>query len=177
MTNTFTFHKSALFLNLPTGTVGFPGGAVVKNLPAIAGIFIQEMWVRSLDREDPLEEEMATHSSILAWKIPRTEEPGKLQSLGSQRVRHDLATEHAHTDTQRPDVLTPWVASHPWAEHWKQILRTIEPLWDGRNQWKKFQMVIFVTKILDSLDIFKCLCANNSPSYCEANKGHLFTMF
>ena len=50
---------------------------------------IQEMPVRSLAGEDPLEEEMATHSSILAWKIPWTEEPGRLQSMGSQRVGHN----------------------------------------------------------------------------------------
>ena len=53
---------------------------------------MQETWVRSLDQEDPLEKEMATHSSILAWKIPWMEEPGGLQSMGSQRVRHDWAT-------------------------------------------------------------------------------------
>ena len=47
------------------------------------------MWVQSLGGEDPLEEEMATHSSILAWRIPRTEEPGGLQSMGLQGVRHD----------------------------------------------------------------------------------------
>ena len=52
-----------------------------------------EMWVHSLDREDPLEKEMATHYSILAWETPRTEEPGWLQSMRSKRVRHDLATE------------------------------------------------------------------------------------
>ena len=51
----------------------------------------QEMWVRSLDREDPLEQEMATHSSTLAWKIPWMEEPGRLESMGSQRVGHDGA--------------------------------------------------------------------------------------
>ena len=50
---------------------------------------MQEMWVRSLDWEDSLEKEMATHSSILAWKIPRTEEPGGLQSMGLQGVGHD----------------------------------------------------------------------------------------
>ena len=49
----------------------------------------QEMWVQSLSWEDPLEEEMATHSSILAWGIPWTEEPGRLQFMGSQRVGHD----------------------------------------------------------------------------------------
>ena len=58
-----------------------------KNLPAM-----WETWVRSLDREDPLEKEMATHSSILAWKTPRIEKPGRLQSMGSQRVGHDRVT-------------------------------------------------------------------------------------
>ena len=52
---------------------------------------MQAIWVRSLGWEDPLEEEMATHSSILSWKIPWTEESGGLQSMGSQRVGHDLA--------------------------------------------------------------------------------------
>ena len=56
----------------------------------------QETQVRSLGQEDALEEGMATHSSILAWKIPWTEEPGRLQSIGSQRVTAE-ATEHAHT--------------------------------------------------------------------------------
>ena len=50
---------------------------------------MQETWVRSLAQEDPLEEGMTTHSSILAWGIPWTEEPGGLQSMGLQRVRHD----------------------------------------------------------------------------------------
>ena len=56
----------------------------VKNPPAM-----QEAWVQSLDREDPLEKEMATHSSTLASKIPWMEKPGRLQSMGSQRVGHD----------------------------------------------------------------------------------------
>ena len=59
---------------------------------------MQEIWVQSLVGEDPLEQEMATHSRVLAWKIPWIEKPGGLQSSGSQRVRHDWATEHiAHT--------------------------------------------------------------------------------
>ena len=57
---------------------------LVKRLPAM-----QETWVRSLGWEDPLEKGMATHSSILAWRISWTEEPGGLQSMGSQRVGHD----------------------------------------------------------------------------------------
>ena len=57
---------------------------MVKNLPAM-----QEIQVRSLDWEDPLEKGMAIHSSIFAWRIPRSEEPGGLQSMGSQRVGHN----------------------------------------------------------------------------------------
>ena len=57
---------------------------IVKNLPAM-----WETWVQSLGKEDPLEKEMATPSSILAWKIPWTEEPGGLQSMSSQRVKRD----------------------------------------------------------------------------------------
>ena len=57
---------------------------MVNRLPTM-----QETRVQSLGQGDPLEKEMATHSSILAWKIPWTEEPGRLQSMGSQRVRHD----------------------------------------------------------------------------------------
>ena len=60
---------------------------LVKNPPAV-----QEVWVRSLGPEDPLEKGMATHSSILAWRIPWTEEPGGLQSVGLQRAWHDWAT-------------------------------------------------------------------------------------
>ena len=67
--------------------MGFLGGSAVKNLPAM-----QEKQVQSLGQEDPLEKEMATHSSILAWGILWTEEPGGLQSMESQRVRHDLET-------------------------------------------------------------------------------------
>ena len=61
-----------------------PVAQTVKNPPAM-----QETQARSLGWEDPVEKEMASHSSILAWKIPRTEEPGRLQPMGSQRVRHD----------------------------------------------------------------------------------------
>ena len=74
---------------------GFPGGSGGE----------ESVWVRSLGREDPLEKEMATHSSILAWEIPWTEEPGGLQSMGSQRgpgskesrLTHTLSHTHTHT--------------------------------------------------------------------------------
>ena len=60
----------------------------------------KDMWVWSLGQEDPLEKEMAIHSSIPAWRIPWTEEPDGLQSMGSQRVRHDLATEQQQQNTR-----------------------------------------------------------------------------
>ena len=67
--------------------LGFLGGSAVKNPPAMQES--QEMQFQSLGQEDSLEEGMATHSSILAWRIPWTEEPGRLQSMGSQTVGHD----------------------------------------------------------------------------------------
>ena len=76
-------------VNISAYTIGVSLEAqMVKNLPKM-----QETWVQSLGGEDPLEEGMATHSSILAWRIPWTEEPGGLQSMGSQRVGD------THTDT------------------------------------------------------------------------------
>ena len=77
--------------------MGFPGGLAVKNPPAMQEL--QDKWVRFLGQEDPLEEGLATHSSILSWRIPRTEEPGGLHSMGSQRVGRnwsDLACMHAY---------------------------------------------------------------------------------
>ena len=67
--------------------VGFPSGLVVRNSPAVQET--QKMSIQSLGPEDPLEEGMATHSGILAWRIPWMEEPGRLQSTGSQRVGHN----------------------------------------------------------------------------------------
>ena len=67
--------------------MGFPTGSAEKNLTTMQET--QEMRFRSLDCEDPLEECMETHSSILAWRIPWTEEHGRLQFMGLQRVRHD----------------------------------------------------------------------------------------
>ena len=71
-----------------------PGGMVVKNCLPMQEVL--EMRVQSLGQEDPLEEEMATHSSILAWEVPWTEEPGSLQSMGPTWKELD-PTEHAHT--------------------------------------------------------------------------------
>ena len=71
---------------------GFLAGSAVKKKKNLSAV--QEMQAWSVSQEDPLEEEMATHSSILAWKIPWTEEPGGQQSIESHRVRHDWACMH-----------------------------------------------------------------------------------
>ena len=70
--------------------MSFPGGSVIKNLPAM-----QETQVLSLGWEDPLEEEMATYSSIFAWRIPWTEEPGRLQYMGLQKSWTRLSDSHS----------------------------------------------------------------------------------
>ena len=75
------------YYSTPVFREGFPGGSAVKNPPAMQKT--QEMWIQSLGQVDPLEKGIATHSSILAWRIPWTEEPGGLQSMGSHRVGHD----------------------------------------------------------------------------------------
>ena len=99
---------------------------------------MQETRVRSLGWEDPLEKEMAAHSNILAWKIPWTEEPGRLPSMGSQRVRHDWATSHSHGNLH---VLAEMKCRHletllscqlsmtgpmreAWARHWFLLNQT-----------------------------------------------------
>ena len=78
-------------------TIAFPGGSVVKQFACNAGT-----WAKSLGQEDPLERGTATHSKILAWRMSWTEEPGRLQSMGSQRIKHDWAVNthsYAHTHT------------------------------------------------------------------------------
>ena len=91
---------------------------MVKNPPAM-----QETWVRSLGQEDPLEKEMAIHSSILTWRIPWTEEPGGLQSTGSQRVGHDWVTNTAHLELSLiylgfRKLVKHLSFSHPW---WSEL--------------------------------------------------------
>ena len=74
----------SFFTPAPPGKHNIRVAQTVKRLPTM-----RETWVRSLGREDPLEKEIATHSSVLAWKIPWTEDPGRLQSMGSQRIGYD----------------------------------------------------------------------------------------
>ena len=96
---------------------GFLVAQLVKNLPAV-----QETRVWSQGWEDPLEKEMATHSSILAWKIPWTEEPGGLQSMGSQRVRHDWVT----------NTFTFWYKGEEQGWEWQACHRK-----ESRHHWHR----------------------------------------
>ena len=101
---------------------------------------MQEMWVPSLGREDPLEKEMATHSSILAWRIPWTEEPGGLQSMGSQSVRYHLATKQPP-----PNILM--TLSLMLYEHLKKIFPLTWVFMDFFHLW-------FEVFILEFMNIF-----------------------
>ena len=88
------------FINWLIVQLGFPGDSVVKNPHAK-----QEMRVRSLDGEDLLEKKMATHSSILAWRISWTEEPGGLQFMESQTAGHDLATKNNNSSLNNEAII------------------------------------------------------------------------
>ena len=111
---------------------------MVKNLPVM-----RETWVRSLGWEDPLEKGMATHSSILAWRIPWSEKPGRLQSMGSQRVGHNwvtlsLSLTHTHTRTQDANTISIKQRSlktdmHP-GENTDSVLDTLNFKWFQKSQ-------------------------------------------
>ena len=107
---------------------------------------MSEKWVRSLDQEDSLEEGMATHSSVLAWRIPWTEEPGGLQSMGTPRVRHDWA--HTHTQSDKELLRTSLVIQRlrirlpvqgPWVQSLMQedptCLRAAKHMWHNCWAW------------------------------------------
>ena len=98
---------------------------MVRNLPAM-----QKIWVQSLGQKDPPRKGMATHSSILAWRIPWTEETGGLQSLGPHRIRHNWVT-HTHTHTQRNYKLLPLILNHIWKNSAITSLGTIHLLKSG----------------------------------------------
>ena len=109
------------------GLRGKGASLVAQRLKCLPGM--QETWAQSLGREDPLEKEIATHSSTLAWRIPWREEPGRLQSMGSQRVGHDWVTSlHFTSEVKnlpsdachcRRHRFDPWVRKIPWRRKWQ----------------------------------------------------------
>ena len=134
----------------------FPSGSVVKNPPSI-----QKPQVWSLSQEDPLEEGMASHSSILAWRIPWTEEPGRLQSMGSQRVGDNWSNlVYAHACTRaRTHTHTH---THTHILFWKAGVFNLSHLATGtnygvtfRNQWS-FLTCIFISFIKNHPQSAQC---------------------
>ena len=118
------------------GPWGYKGSLVaqtVKNPPAM-----RETYVWSLSWEDPLKEGMATHSSILAWRIPWTEEPCGLQSMGLQRVRHDWVTKHKNCCWRRL-LRVPWAARRSN----QSILREINPEYSLEGLMLKLKLQYF----------------------------------
>ena len=106
---------------------------MVKNLPAI-----QETWVQSLGREDPLEKEMATHSSIRTWRIPWTVEPRSLQSMGSRTVGHDWAA-NTHTHTCECHQENEGVLGLLGSRIWESLVsRNKQRALEGEDNWKSF---------------------------------------
>ena len=117
---------------------------MVKNLPAT-----QEIQVQSLGQEDPLKNGTAIHSSTLAWRIPWTEEPGGLQSVGSQRVGHDWVTNTTTitTWTRRVGDIMNWKVCFPFSQQGESSWRSLDHRWKNREE-----------KILPSPPFFVYLC-------------------
>ena len=113
----------------------------VKCLPAM-----QETWVQSPGREDPLEREMATHSSTFAWKTPWMEEPGRLQSMGLQRVGHDWETSLLAAFTSPP-------------ENDLCFLRLFKEWGDHRRSWEFGNLSKMVMECWHSTELHQCLAS------------------
>ena len=101
----------------------------LKRLPAV-----QETWVRSLSREDHLEKVMATHSSILAWRLPWREEPGRLESMGLQRVGHDWATS-LHFKMELDSRSAPLYGRHWGCPKWVRWIKELFHSWSPDCHW------------------------------------------
>ena len=113
----------------------------VKNLPAV-----QETWVRFLGWKDPLEKEITTHSSILAWKIPWTEDPGRLQSMGLQRIGHDWATNTFTFSRQGRKMGNGWSVEH--SEHRQCLLIKFVVVY-GHSLWCSKTGTVVTSEITD----------------------------
>ena len=135
-------------------------GQMVKRLPAM-----WETWVWSLSQEDPLEKEMAPHSSTLAWKIPWMEESGRLQSTGSQRVGHDWATSlsfpffttRAIWEAQRRLLRFPWTARSSD----QSILKEINPEYSLEGLMLKLKLQYFGHSMQRTYSLEKTLMLGN----------------
>ena len=147
---------------------------MVKNLPEVQA----EIWVQSLGQEDPLKKEMATHSRILAWRIPWTEEPGGLQSMGSQsRTRWSYWRIHftfqwpgdsPSAKSKGSDLsLCPEPAlvgvEGVWFGNWAFVPCRVTPAWSsGRMAWR-----LTAAALANCSRLCPCECVNSLPSFCR----------
>ena len=145
-----------------TGTDLFSGDSAVKNLPAV-----QEMWVRLLVWEDPLEKETVTHSSILAWKIPWSEEPGGLQSLGSQRVGQDWTHTLQHGPLTQEDKGRVFV----WWGRWEET--SDKGRAEEGDRWRARSWQLYFFSSTGSFDFFSLIAMTRT---CESNCYMLIEM-
>ena len=124
---------------------------IVKNLPAM-----QEIWVQSLGQEDLLQKGMATHSNILAWKIPWMEEPHGLQSMWLQRVRHDWMTNTFTFKRKRRDQssLSPHI--HQGETTWMCIKKVHKPRWEPLWETKHCQKLLGLSSLQNCEEIHFC---------------------
>ena len=139
---------------------------------------MQEAWVQSLAGEDPLEEEMATHSCILAWKIKWTEEPGGLQSTGLQKVGHDWAHTHTHTHSDKIGNI-PLYSSEQILERWecqlkeKWCIMTITNFlyYMSTNLAQVSFYKAFGLYIKWFIDEYSCMNGRSKPSWLGMGRG------
>ena len=145
-------------------SASFPASRVAKMVKTLPAMW--KTWVRFLGREDPLEKEMATYSSILAWRIPWTEEPGRLQSMASQRVWQDQATNTFSTFFLHWDNHQEVGGSHsrwPYVLDMPRALSGIKYAWAQIPSLLLFSCVILAKQCnLSKLHDFQLLKGNNS---------------
>ena len=136
--------------------LSFPSGSVVKNLPAMQET--QETRIQSLGQEDPLKKEMATHSSILAWNILWTEEPGGLQSMGLQRIRHDWTQPHTRYNNFVLCMRCPGFPPSNWTPRYSTYLAILWAFVESLSHYPEFLCQTTASKALSP----SC----SSSSYC-----------
>ena len=136
----------------------------------------QETWVQSLSREDPLEESIATQSSVLACRIPWTEEPGRLQSIGSQRVGHDwsnLAYTRAHTDNPQNSVSSLDLSPNSKLVYLVDISSSSLDVFSRKIEryvWKTELLIPMNTSSISSSQSISCCClvTKSCPTLCDS---------
>ena len=145
-------------------SASFPASLVAKMVKSLPAMW--KTWVRFLGREDPLEKEMATYSCILAWRIPWTEEPGRLQSMASQRVWQDQATNTFSTSFLHWDNHQEVGGSH---SRWPYVLDMPRALSGIKYAWAQIPSLLLFSRVilakqcnLSKLHDFQLLKGNNS---------------